>query len=253
MAGHSKWSKVKHKKAAADPKRSRLFTKLTREIMVAAKQSGGDMETNVRLRLAVQKARDSNMPTDNVHRAIKRALGEGDAQTHMEDITYEGYAPGGAAVMVQALTENRNRTASEVRATFAKAGGNLGEAGSVAWIFEHKGVITIESKPSEAEQIALEAIDLGADDFSIDDSTLEVYSKPDTFETLRKKLEDKKFNITSAELSLVPKTTLKLNEKTADQTLRLLDRLEELEDVQRVFSNADFPDEVLERYQSEAS
>ena len=145
MAGHSKWSKVKHKKAAADPKRSKLFTKLTREIMVAARQGGPSPDGNVRLRLAIQKARDSNMPLDNIDRAIKRATGEGESQNQLEEVTYEGYGPGGGAILLQAFTDNRNRTVSEVRSTFSRNGGNLGEAGCVAWIFEQRGVINVET------------------------------------------------------------------------------------------------------------
>ncbi len=247
MAGHSKWSKVKHQKASADPKRSKLFTKLTREVMVAAREGGG----NVRLRLAIQKSRDSNMPLDTIQRAIKKATGEGDSQANLEDVAYEGYGPGGAAILLQALTDNRNRTAAEVRSTFAKNGGSLGEAGCVAWIFEQKGVITIEVPTEKAEELALVAIDSGAEDFSIDDSILEVYSSPANFETLRKTLDETHMNISSAELSLVPKTTTPLDVSAAKQTLRLLDRLEDLDDVQKVYSNADFPDEVLEQYQEE--
>ncbi len=251
MSGHSKWSKVKHQKSVADPKRGQLFTKLAKEITVAARQGGGSPDANVRLRLAIQRAKDSNMPLENTERAIKRGTGEDAAQEQMDEATYEGYGPGGTAIMLQALTDNRNRTAAEVRATFAKNGGGLGEAGCVAWLFEQKGVIVVEVSSQEAEGLALQAIDAGAEDFSIEDSTLEVYSNPSDFEALRKAMEEKEMDIASAEISMVPKSTVPLDAKTAGQTLRLLDKLEELDDVQRVYSNADFPDEVLERYQTE--
>ena len=251
MSGHSKWSSIKHQKAATDARRGQLFTKLAREIAVAARQGGAALDSNVRLRLAVQKAKDSNMPLDNIDRAIKRGTGEGAAQDQMEEVTYEGYGPGGTAIMLQALTDNRNRTVSDIRTTFARNSGNLGEAGCVAWLFEQKGVIIVEAPSEAAEELALEAIDLGAEDFNIDDSTLELYSNPGSFEALRQALEEKETKIASAEISMVPKSTVALEVKAAEQTLRLLDKLEELDDVQRVYSNADFPQEVLERYQGE--
>ena len=252
MSGHSKWSTIKHGKAITDARRGKLFSKLTREILVAAKQGGGNTDMNVRLRLAVQKARDNNMPVDNIERAIKRATGEGNSQDQLEEILYEGYGPGGAAILLQAFTDNRNRTASEIRSTFAKNGGNLGESGCVAWIFEQKGVITLEAPSEEAEELALMAIDLGADDFNIDNSNMDVYSAPNKFEELRKSLEENKLKISSAELSMLPKNTTPLDDKTAEQTLRLLDKLEDLDDVQKVYSNADFPEEVLTKYAEEA-
>ena len=252
MSGHSKWSTIKHGKAITDARRGKLFSKLTREIMVAARQGGGSPDMNVRLRLAVQKARDNNMPVDNIDRAIKRATGGGNGQEQLEEIMYEGYGPGGAAILLQAFTDNRNRTASEIRSTFAKNGGNLGESGCVAWIFEQKGVITVEAPSEEAEKVALMAIDLGADDFNIDDSNMDVYSAPNKFEELRKSLEENKLKISSAELSMLPKNTTPLDDKTAEQTLRLLDKLEDLDDVQKVYSNADFPEEILTKYAGEA-
>ena len=252
MAGHSKWAQIKHQKAVTDARRGQLFTKLNREIIVAARIGGGTPDMNVRLRLAIQRARDNNMPLDNIERAIKKGTGEGGAQDRMEEVLYEGYGPGGAAIMLHALTDNRNRTASEVRAAFARSGATLGESGCVAWLFESKGVIIIETEQERAEELAMLAIDDGAEDFKIEDSTLELYSSPETFEPLRKALEEQDAKIVSAELSIMPKSTLSLDVKTAEQTLRLLDRLEELDDIQKVFSNADFPDEVLERYRSEA-
>jgi len=252
MSGHSKWSTIKHGKAITDARRGKLFGKLTREILVAARQGGANTDMNVRLRLAVQKAKDNNMPIDNIDRAIKRATGAGNAQEQLEEIMYEGYGPGGAAILLQAFTDNRNRTASDIRSTFAKNGGNLGESGCVAWIFEQKGVITVEAPSEQAEELALMAIDLGADDFNIDDSNMDLYSAPNKFEALRKSLEENQLKISSAELSMLPKTTTPLDDKTAEQTLRLLDKLEDLDDVQKVYSNADFPEEILSKYIEEA-
>ena len=252
MSGHSKWSSIKHGKAITDARRGQLFTKLTKEIIVAVRQGGGNPDMNIRLRMAVQRARDNNMPTNNIERAIKRGTGEGGGQDRMMESTYEGYAPGGTAIMLQTLTDNRNRTVSDIRTTFTKAGGNLAEAGAVVWQFEQKGVIVVEADPERAEELALTAIDAGADDFETFDSTLHIFSAPNTMEEIRKGLAELGAAIKSSELSMVPKNTVSMDEKGALQTLHLLDRLEELDDVQRVFSNADFPDEALERYRNEA-
>jgi len=247
MSGHSKWAQIKRQKGVADARRGQLFTKLGREITVAARQGGGDPETNFRLRLAIQRARDHNMPLDNIERAIKRGLGGTDSAA-LTEVTYEGYGPGGTAILLEVLTDNRNRTVQEIRNIFSRGGGNLGEAGCVAWLFEAKGVISIKVDATEAEEWALHAIDAGAEDVKLEDSSLEIHTRPQDLEAVRRALEEKKLPITSAELSMVPKTTLSLDEKAALQTLRLLDRLEELDEVQRVFSNADFPDAVLEKY-----
>ena len=252
MSGHSKWSTIKHGKAASDARRGKLFTRLTREIIAAASQGGGDTEVNFRLRMAVQRAKDNNMPNDNVDRAIKRATGEGGDGIQLSEATYEGYGPGGTAILLQVLTDNRNRTVSEVRSTFTKAGGSMSEAGSVAWQFQQRGVITVEADEEQADDLTLTAIDAGAEDFDSFDSVLSIYSAAASLEELRSTLAEAGANIKTSELSMVATNTVPLDEKSAMSALRLLDQLEDLDDVQKVFSNADFPDEVLERYQNES-
>jgi YebC/PmpR family DNA-binding regulatory protein len=247
MSGHSKWAQIKRQKGVADTRRGQLFTKLGREIMVAARQGGADPATNFRLRLTIQKARDNNMPADNIDRAIKRGAGGADAAALLE-VTYEGYGPGGAAILVETLTDNRNRTVADVRATFARAGGALGEAGCVSWLFESKGVVTAPVQDQGADDVALLAIDAGAEDVKVEDDAVEVYTKPADLENVRRSLEEAGVTVASAEIAMVPKSTLGLGEREALQTLRLLDRLEELDDIQRVYSNADFPDSALAAY-----
>jgi YebC/PmpR family DNA-binding regulatory protein len=251
MSGHSKWSTIKHGKAISDARRGQLFTKLAREIISAARQGGGSEDMNIRLRMAIQRAKDNNMPADNIERAIKRGTGEGVDQDQMSEVLYEGYGPGGTAIMLQTLTDNRNRTVSDIRSTLTKAGGNLAETGAVAWQFEQKGVIVVEADEETAEELALVAIDAGADDFETYQSKLNIYAAPERLEGLRKSLNDQNAVIESSEISMLPKNTIFLEDKGAIQTLRLLDRLEELDDVQRVYSNADFPDEILEQYRDE--
>ena len=248
MGGHSHWSQVKRQKGAADARRGQLFTKLGREITVASRQGGPDPNGNFRLRLAVQKARESNMPSDTIERAIKRGAGGPDAAELIE-ATYEGYGPGGVAVLIDVVTDNRNRSVSEIRATMGRAGGNLSEAGSVAWLFESKGVIAIDAEDGGGEDLALTAIDAGAEDVDIQDKRLEVITRAEDLEKVRLALQEQGVAVESAELSKVPKTTVNLGDKEALQTLKLLDKLEELDDVQRVHSNAEFPDEVLEAYE----
>lgn len=245
MSGHSKWAQIKRKKGVTDARRGQLFTKLTREIIVAAKQGGGDQTANFRLRMAVQKARDSSMPFENIERAIKRAVGEGTGADSFHEVTYEGYAPGGAAVLIQALTDNKNRTISEVRKVFNKANAALGEQGCVGWLFTAKGTILAEAPQGKADDLALAVIDAGAEDVKVDGSSLEVQCAPEKLEILRQALEAEKATIASAEIQMVPSTVVPLDPKPAEQTLRLLDHLEELDDVQKVYTNADFPDEVL--------
>jgi len=248
MSGHSKWSSIKHQKGVTDARRGQLFTKLTREIIVAVRQGGSNPEANFRLRLAIQKARDNSMPLENIERAIKRGSGtmEGAALVEM---VLEGYGPNGAAILVQALTDNRNRTLQDVRNIFARHNGSLGESGCVAWLFDSKGLITIRTNELDTEELALEAIDAGAEDVKVETSFVEIYTKLEELEMVRKALEEKNLPITSAELSLVPKTMVELEEKPALHTLKLLDKLEELDEVQRVSSNVDFSDSVLEKYQ----
>lgn len=251
MSGHSKWAQIKRQKGVADARRGQLFTKLAREIMVAVREGGSNPEHNFRLRLIVQKCRDNNMPWENIDRAIKKASGEA-ASTKLAEANFEGYGPGGVAILLQVLTDNRNRTLQEVRNIFSRGGGSLGEAGSVSWLFESKGVITVETNQIDAEEIALWAIDAGAEDVKIEKGYLEVHTEPDKLETLRRALEQKNWPVISAEVSMIPKTTLKLEEQEAWRALKLLDRLEELEEVQRVFSNVDFSEEVLEKLRAQA-
>ncbi len=249
MSGHSKWSSIKHQKGVTDARRGQLFTKLTREIIVAAREGGVDPGLNARLRLAIQKARDNSMPSDNIERAIKRGSGtlEGAA---LEEVVLEGYGVNGAAILVKALTDNRNRTVQDVRHMFTRHGGSLGESGCVAWLFDSMGLIMIKTSGLDTEELALEAIDAGADDVKVEGAFVEIYTKLEELEMVRKALEEEDVPIDSAELSLVPKTLLELDDKAALQTLRLLDKLEELDDVQQVSSNVDFPVSVLERFQA---
>jgi len=249
MSGHSKWASIKHQKGVTDARRGKLFTKLTREIIVAVREGGSNPETNFRLRLAIQRARDSSMPLDNIERAIKRGSGAVEGGVLVE-MVLEGYGPGGAAIMVQALTDNRNRTLQNVRNVFTRGGGSLGESGCVSWIFDLKGLITVNADNLDADELALEAIDAGADDVNTEDSCVEVYTSPEKLEAVRAALEAKNRTVASAEQSLVARTTIELDEKSALQTLKMLDKLEEIDEVQQVSSNADFPDAVLEKYQS---
>jgi YebC/PmpR family DNA-binding regulatory protein len=250
MSGHSKWSTIKRAKGATDAKRGQLFTKLTREITIAVREGGGDVDFNPRLRLAVHRARENNMPVENIERAIKRSSGADGETTQMEEIIYEGYGPGGVAILLHIVTENRNRAAADVRSAMSRNGGNLGEAGCVSWIFNSKGILTMEISGAQAEEMALKAIDEGAEDFFIEKDLLEINCQPGDLEHLRQVL-DSNSNVRSAEVSQVPTTTVPLDSKTALQTLRLLDRLEDLEDVQRVYTNADFPDDTFEQYETE--
>ena len=251
MSGHSKWSTIKHGKAVTDARRGKLFTKLTKEVIIAVRESGPNPETNFRLRLAMQKAKDSNMPSTNVERAIKRANGDDSDGARMEEVTYEGYGPGGTAILLQALTDNRNRTVSDVRSTFTKLGGNLAEAGAVSWQFEQKGLIVVESN-GDSEDLTLVAIEAGADDFETIDTSLHAYSLPGELENFRKALTDYGAEVTSTELTMLPINTVPLDDKTAKKALNLLDQLEELDDTQKVYSNADFTDEVLTTYGNES-
>jgi YebC/PmpR family DNA-binding regulatory protein len=251
MSGHSKWSSIKHQKAVTDARRGQLFTKLAREIIVAVRQGGSNPEMNFRLRLAVQKARDNNMPLDNIDRAIKRGSGTAEGASLVE-MVLEGYGPGGTAILVQALTDNRNRTLQDVRNIFSRHNGNLGESGCVAWLFDQKGLISVKTDGLDADELALQAIDAGADDVKVENAYIEIYTRPEELEMVRTALEQNKLPIASAELSMVPKTVVELDGKTALQALKLMDKLEELDEVQHVSSNADFPDSILEEYQSQS-
>jgi YebC/PmpR family DNA-binding regulatory protein len=250
MSGHSKWSQIKRQKGVADAKRGQIFTKLAREIIVAVRQGGASSESNFQLRLAVQKARDNNMPSDNIERAIKRGSGEAGAAA-LTEVKFEGYGPSGIAVLVEALTDNRNRTVQDVRRLFTRHGGNLGESGCVSWLFASRGVITVEGNASDAEGIALRAIDAGAEDVKTEKGYVEIYTQPQDLEKVRKIIEEKE-HVVSAELSLTPNTTVLLEENKAVQALNFLDELEALDDVQRVFSNIDFSEATLERLRSQS-
>jgi YebC/PmpR family DNA-binding regulatory protein len=242
MSGHSKWAQIKRSKGAADAKRGQLFTKLGREIAVAARD-GADPSGNARLRLAIQRARDANMPMDTIERAVKRGAGAGDAANYQE-VSYEGYGPNGVAVLVEALTDNRNRAAAEIRSVFNRGGGNLGESGSVRWLFDERGVITADLSGHDPDEIALTAIDVGADDVQAYDDAIEIYTEPARLEEVRSALDEAGIPVASSEVTMVPKVTVQLDDQAAQQTLRLLERLEELDDVQRVYSNSDVSEDV---------
>ncbi len=249
MSGHSKWANIKNKKGAADAKRGQLFTKLGREIILAVREHGGNPDGNARLRLCIQKARDSNMPMDNIERAIKKGEGTLDGMV-LEEFVLEGYGSSGAAILVSVLSDNRNRTVQEVRATFARGGGGLGESGSVLWQFENKGIIGIEvSEGMNVDEISMAAIDAGAEDVKADTEYIEIYTKMEDMETIRKTLEENNIKVDSAELSMVANTTLQLDEETSLQVLKLIDKLENLDDVRSVWSNVEFSDEVMEKYE----
>ena len=252
MSGHSKWSSIKHQKGVADARRGQLFTKLTREIIVAVREGGSNPDTNFRLRLSVQKARDSNMPMDNIERSIKKGSGDLEGMT-LTELILEGYGPSGIAILVEALTDNRNRTIQDVRSTFTKHGGSLGENGCVSWIFDAKGLISVKAVGLDADDLALTAIDAGADDVKIEGDYVEIYTMPEDLLTVRSALETKNIPIASAELLKVPKTTVQLEDKAALQAMKLLEKLEEIDEMQHVYSNADFPDAVLEQYELQAS
>jgi YebC/PmpR family DNA-binding regulatory protein len=246
MSGHSKWSTIKRQKGANDAKRGAMFTKVAREIAVAARAGGGDPDANYRLRLAMDKARSINMPADNIKRAIDKATGGGDAE-QFEEIVYEGYGPGGVAVLVEAATDNRNRTAAEVRSIFTKTGGQLAGSGAVSWQFEPRGLITINRDRSvDADEVALAAIDAGAEDVDTDDAeAIEIYTDPTSLETVRRALEGAGVPVESAESAMVAKNTVELDSARARQALRLVELLEDLDDVQRVTANFDIPEDVF--------
>ncbi len=244
MSGHSKWSQIKRQKGVADQRRGKIFTKIGREIQMAARAGGADPALNPALRLAIAKARQANMPRDNIDRAIKRAT-EGTGGEDWQQVLYEGYGPGGAALLIDTLTDNRNRSVSEIRATLSRGGGNMGEAGSTAWIFVLKGQIAVETGGVDADRVALQAIDAGAEDVQLDEGGIEVITAPADFESVRDALESAGVPIASAEVAMWPSSTVPLDEEKARTLLRLVEHLEDLDDVQRVYTNADIPDAVL--------
>ena len=244
MSGHSKWSQIKRQKGANDAKRGAVFTKIGREISIAAREGGGDPDANFRLRLIMDKARAANMPAENIKRAIDKAVG-GSAADQYEEITYEGYGPGGVAILVETATDNKNRTAADVRSVFAKAGGQLAGGGSVAWQFEPRGVIAITRDGRDADDIALAAIDAGADDVDTEGDPLEIVTSPGSLEAIRKELESAGMPVESAEIAMQAKTPIDVEVNVANQNLRLIENLEDLDDVQRVTANFNLPAEVL--------
>ena len=247
MSGHSKWSSIKHKKGAADAKRGKLFSKLARSIIVAAKEGGGDPANNLALQNAIEKARSYSMPKDNIERAIAKGSGSGADADAFEAIVYEGYGPEGVAVIVEALTDNRNRTASEVRHIFAKFGGNLGTTGAVAWQFERRGVVLVTSDGVDEDELFMAAADGGADDIEADGDVIQVTSTPEALQAVRGAIEAAGFPIESAELSMLPKNTVAVDDEgKARQLMRLIDALEDDDDVQEVYANFDIPEQVLE-------
>jgi YebC/PmpR family DNA-binding regulatory protein len=246
MSGHSKWSSIKHKKAAKDAKKGRLFTKLIKEITVAARMGGGDINANPRLRTAVLAARAASMPGDNIERAIKKGAGGLEGVSY-EEIHYEGYGPGGTAIMVQVLTDNKNRTVQEIRRLFAKHGGNLGESGCVAWMFDKKGLITVDKLQIEEDRLISLALDAGAEDVQEEDGLFEIVMRPEDFEGVREHLQRKNVPMTSAQVSMIPKSTVTVVGQNAEQILKLTEELEDHDDVQSVAANFDIPNELIEK------
>ncbi|MEJ7802061.1 MAG: YebC/PmpR family DNA-binding transcriptional regulator [Candidatus Limnocylindria bacterium] len=250
MSGHSKWSQIKRQKGANDAKRGAVFTKLAREIMTAARQGGGDQDANYRLRMAVDTAKSASMPSENIKRAIERATGGGADAEQYDEVTYEGLGPGNVAVVIAAMTDNRNRTASEIRSVFSKAGGSLS---TVAWQFEHKGLIRLPLKGNDPDELTMAAIDAGASDVSAPDfGAIMVTTEPADLESVRRTLAQGGFDADSAELSMEPTTKVEIgDEKTARQVLQFMERLEDLDDVQNVYANFDIPDALMERLEAQ--
>lgn len=250
MSGHSKWATIKHKKAAADAKRGQVFSKIVKELTVAAKMGGGDPNTNPRLRTVLMSAKEANMPADNIERAIKKGTGELPGVTY-EEQTYEGYAPGGVAVILDVLTDNKNRTAAEIRTIFSKNGGNLGGAGSVAWMFQKKGLITIAKNAAEEDALFSMVTEAGAEDFKAEDEDYEITTSPANFESVKGVLETNKIKCKTAEITLIPQNTVPVSGSDARRSLALVSSLEDQEDVQNVYSNFDIPDDVLAELEKE--
>lgn len=245
MSGHSKWATIKRAKAKTDAARGRIFTKIIREISTAAKVGGGDPAANPRLRLSIDKAKAANMPNDNIKRAIEKGLGGDDAV--MEELTYEGFGPGGFAILVNVMTDNRNRAAGEIRNTFDKHGGNLGSSGSVSYLFNRRGSIVLEKAGIDEDKLTLAAIDAGAEDIISEDKTIEVLTTPENFEKVKNALQSAGFNPVQADIAMIPTTTVKLTGETAQKALKLVSLLEEHDDVQEVFTNFDISEEELEK------
>jgi len=246
MSGHSKWHNIRLRKGKQDAARGKLFTKLAREIIVSAREAGGDAETNPRLRLAVQKAREASMPQDNIKRAIQRGTGDIEGVSY-EEVTYEGYGAAGVAVLVKCLTDNRNRTLPEVRNIFAKVGGNLGETGCVAWMFDQKGLIQISTEKSDEDTVMMATVDAGAEDIKVEGDTIEVLTAPEDLQKVQDAVKEAGIEYESAEVTMLPKSSIKIEDsKEASQILRLMDALDENDDVQQAYANFDIPDEIMQ-------
>ena len=246
MSGHNKWSTIKHKKGAADAKRGKMFSKLIKEISIAARMGGGDLDGNPRLRTAVTTARAANMPKENIDRAIKRGTGEIEGVIY-EEMTYEGYGPGGVAVLVEVLTDNKNRTVAEVRHIFDKYNGNLGESGCVSWMFDKKGVVVVLAEGLSEDEVMELAVDAGAQDVKTEGHAFEITAEPSDFEAVRKAVEDKGWKVELAEISMIPQNTVKLEGKRAEQMLKMMDALDDNEDMQKVFANFDISEDEMMR------
>ncbi len=245
MSGHSKWASIKHKKGANDAKKGQIFTKLARDITMAARHGDANPDMNASLRLAIQKAKQANMPADNIDRAVKRAAGLGDADL-LQEITYEGYGPGGTAVIVEVVTDNKNRIVADLRQAFSRNGGSLAENGAVAWQFQNRGVIAIDASKADPDELQLAAIEAGASDVDVSENLIEVYTEPSDLHVVREALEKGGAAIDSAEVAMVPQQKIQLDEKHTLAALRLFDRLDDIDDVSRVFSNAEFDDATME-------
>ena len=247
MSGHSKWSTIKRKKGAIDARRGKIFTKIIKEITLAARLGGGDPEANARLRQAILAAKDENMPKDNIERAIKKGTGTGADAVVFEELTYEGYGPGGAAVLVEVMTDNKNRTVAEVRHIFSKHGGNLGENGCVAWIFEKKGTIVLDKKSVNGDELMELALEAGAQDVREEENEFEIITDPASFEEVKDAIDQRKIKYIEAKISLIPQTTVKLEAGKAEQMLKMMEKLEDNDDVQNVYANFDIADDIMER------
>ncbi|MGD2187109.1 MAG: YebC/PmpR family DNA-binding transcriptional regulator [Desulfobacterales bacterium] len=244
MSGHSKWSSIKHKKAATDAKRGKIFTKLIKEITVAARMGGGDADANPRLRTAILAAKSENMPKDNIERAIKKGTGELEGVNYEESI-YEGYGPGGAAILIESLSDNKNRTVADIRHIFSKSGGSMGENGCVAWMFDKKGYIAVENKAVDEESLMEATLDAGAEDIREDNGNFEVITAPEDFEAVKAAIDSASIPYIVAEVTMLPQSTTFLKGKEAEQMVKLMEALEDCDDVQKVYTNADIPDEIV--------
>ncbi len=253
MSGHSKWATIRRSKGAADAKRGAVFTKIGREIVIAVRESGPDPDSNFRLRLILEKARQANMPKDNIERAIKRGSGRLEGVADLQEVMYEGYGPKGTAIIVEALSDNKNRTVSDVRHTFTRHGGNLGADGSVAWMFSRKGYMTVTAGDQDPDEIALTAIDAGAEDVEVSNGLVEIYTAPEDLKKVQEALAEGSLEVENAEIFWKAQTLVELDEKAAFQTMKLVETLEELEDVQSVYSNLDISEELMAKYEAEAA